>query len=279
MRLRPQILLAAMLLPVTLLLGPAAVAAAPNDATLAPLPQADEPVYLALGDSVAAGVGAPENRGYVDLLLEDLRSGLDCGSPPYVPEGCDDLALADLSVPGATTATLLTGQLPAALTLLAGRNGDEDQHNDVRVVTITIGGNDVFQPVVDACIPAPGPECARTIQRTLTGYATNLTQILAQLRAAAGPDTTIVTTAYYNPLAACFLADFAPLADTVLEGGPLLPSGLNDITREVSAGFDARVADAYGQLELTDYVGGQDCLHPDASGHLRLAEIFADVIL
>jgi lysophospholipase L1-like esterase len=35
----------------------------------------------------------------------------------------------------------------------------------------------------------------------------------------------------------------------------------------------------FGALDTGDLVGGDDCLHPDDSGHAAIAEAFADAIL
>jgi len=246
---------------------------------------AAQPVYLALGDSVAAGVGAGTREdGYVGQLTELLRSELSCAPGAEKAGGtCSQLSLVDLSAGGATTSTLISRQLPEALALLGDRNGDRNPRNDVRVITVTIGGNDIFQPVVSACIQQQAA-CAATVQQVLTQYLRNLSAILAQLRTAAGPETTIVTTAYYNPLPGCFLAPYAPLADVVLEGGTLadvgtLALGMNDLTRLVTAGVDGEVAELFGALAVEDLVGGTDCLHPDLSGHTIIAGIFADTIV
>jgi len=80
-------------------------------------------LYVALGDSVAQGVGAssPQN-GYVSLLAERLRD--DTGRPVQV---------INLSRSGARIRDVLDTQLPALDAL--GRSPD--------VVTVAIGGNDV----------------------------------------------------------------------------------------------------------------------------------------
>ena len=96
--------------------------------------------------------------------------------------------------------------------------------NDVKVVTIDIGGNDVFG-VVSSCAAGPTPECAALIQARLQAFAANFALILDQLRAAAGPDTVIIAMTYYNPLYSCHLAQLAALADAVLEGGVGWPWG------------------------------------------------------
>ena len=82
----------------------------------------DGPVYVALGDSVAQGLGAtrPE-KGYVGLLARRLG----------------DVRVLNLSVSGARVRDVLSDQLPALANLPR-----------VDVVTLDIGGNDVrrFDP-------------------------------------------------------------------------------------------------------------------------------------
>ena len=258
------------------------------------------PVYLALGDSVAVGVQSAQPTGdreatlalwkasgYAAQFADVLRDELDClpAASPRAAGGCRQLQYVNAAVPGATTESFLTGQLPQATALLADRNQDRNPRNDVEVVTLTLGGNDVFRPVTSACLPdASSPVCLQAIRDALTGFAVNYTRILAELRAAAGPDTVIVTMTYYNPVDACYLGqapyNAGPLGDLVLEGDAgLLAAGFNDIVRAVSGQYGAVVADAYGELDVPeDFVGGRDCLHPDASGHAALAEVFADAL-
>jgi lysophospholipase L1-like esterase len=157
---------------------------------------------------------------------------------------------------------------------LQARNGDPNPHNDVKVVTIDIGGNDVFG-VVSSCAAGPTPECAALIQARLQTFAVNFTQILGQLRAAAGPDTVIIAMTYYNPLPSCRLAALAPLADAVLEGGLGVAVGLNDLIRSIAAAHGVLVAETYGQLGPGELVGGSDCLHPNDAGYQRITQAFA----
>ncbi|MGH8923382.1 MAG: SGNH/GDSL hydrolase family protein [Acidimicrobiia bacterium] len=231
------------------------------------------PVHLALGDSVAFGVGTPNEAklGY-NAMLNRWAHAIDCREGPEA--ACPGLELVNLSVPGATSASLIAGQLQPALALIADRNGDNDPDNDVILITLTIGGNDLVNPVFQNC---PGPNCVPTVQAIFASYSQNLALILGSLRAAA-PDAQIVMMTYYNPLGSCFRAPLAPLADVLLEGGPGVPVGFNDIIRLVAASTDVDIADTYGQLEDADFVGGEDCLHPDISGYHKIAEIFLDVI-
>lgn len=257
-----------------------------------------QPVYLALGDSVAAGVGATSRAsGYVGQLTGILRENTACAPGLQHSSGtgraearCAQLQLVDLAEGGSTTHSMIYGdpglepQLDPATVLLEQRNSNGNPRDDVRFVTVTIGGNDVFAPVVAACIPLPGPQCGPTINDTLSDFQTNRGIILSGLRAAAGPETTIVATAYANPLIGqgCPLAPFASLGDVVLQGGPLpggttLPAGLNTITHAVANQYNVLVADAFGMLGPADFTG--DCLHPDQSGYDIYTGIFADTIL
>jgi lysophospholipase L1-like esterase len=235
------------------------------------------PVYLALGDSQAFGFAAhpDEKLGYTAVLSRWLR-GADCRDENRA--GCPNLEFVKLAIPGATSTSLIDVQLQPAVDLITERNTDSDPVNDVVLITVTIGGNDISNPVFAACAGGPTPECAQVIQSTFTTYTANLIQILGTLRAAAGPDTQIVISTYPNPLAACERAPFVELGDLVLEGGPGLPTGFNDIIRSVAAAFSVDVADTFGQLEVKDWVGGSDCTHPDTSGYHKIAKIFLDVI-
>lgn len=287
------------------LTGPGAWAAPPDGSP-------GRPVHLALGDSLAAGHGsAPQTgsfestvrqwkaRGFVAQLHDTLRDRLDCGPdrPANPREGCPRLQTVNLArtgipgVPasGVTTQTILTpgDQLDRAVAIIEQRNGDASPRNDVEVVSLTVGGNDLFTPAVGACVLSPDPAttCAPTLGATFAGFAARYDQILGRLRAAAGDDVTILTTTYYNPLPFCTLGAgnpaAGPLGDWILEGGTLpglgtLPAGFNDVIRGISAQHGAVVADTFGALGAGDFVGGEDCLHPDAEGHRKLAEVFAE---
>jgi lysophospholipase L1-like esterase len=236
------------------------------------------PLYLALGDSLAAGVGAsnPAVTGYVPQLYELLRQQLAC--QPAGRPSCRSLALRNLGVGGATSTTLLATQLPAAVAELQARNNDPNPHNDVKVVTIDIGGNDLFGVVSSSCAAGPSPECAALIQARLEAFAANFSLILGELRAAAGPDTVIVAMTYYNPLPSCRLASLAPLADAVLEGGGGVTVGLNDLIRSIAAAHGVLVAETYGRLGPGELVGGSDCLHPNDAGYQVITQAFAAVL-
>jgi lysophospholipase L1-like esterase len=175
-------------------------------------------------------------------------------------------------VPGATTATLLREQLPVALEELSSGS-------DVRLVTVTVGGNDVFVPVVQACgRSVQDPACPQAVRTAVSQVDAGVDELLGRLADAAGPGTTVAVMAYYDPLPACRLAPLAPLAEQVLEGTAQQP-GLNDALRARAAEHGALVVETADRLTPPgDFVGGLDCLHPSTSGHARIAQAFADVV-
>src|SRR2546425_12090295 len=80
----------------------------------------EPPAYIAIGDSIAFGVGVtnPSSMGYVGLTAEALRT-----SERFRDRG---LTLVNLSVPGATSADLLLpgGQLENAIAEIERRQSD-----------------------------------------------------------------------------------------------------------------------------------------------------------
>jgi lysophospholipase L1-like esterase len=243
-----------------------------------PPSRASVPSYLALGDSLATGVGASDRdeTAYVPLFHQYLRENLSCGRGDS--QVCPSLRLNNIGVSGATSTTLLANQLPKAITELQARNQDLNTLNDVEVITVDIGGNDVFG-LVQTCAGGFTPACQLDVQQRFTTFIQSFSATLTQLRAAAGPDTEIVVMTYYNSLVGCNLSALSSLGDIVLEGNPaLLPMGLNDWIRAIAAGAGASVAETYGLLGPDDLVGGTDCLHANDSGYRIIAGAFAEAI-
>jgi lysophospholipase L1-like esterase len=250
---------------------------------------AAKPVYLALGDSWAFGFGAtvPSEGGYVPLLHQALQSEFDCSPSdnPKPDQACRQLELNNIAVGGATTPTMIANQFPIALPLLEELNSNQNPRDNVEVITVSIGGNDVVNPIILACLGGLVPSCVSTIESEFAAYRADLDQALSALREAAGPDTRIVLNTYDNGVGQCFLTQINPaaplLGDIVLENQPaVIPSGqgLHDIMRDVAADYDVEIAEVYGDLGPADWVGGSDCLHPDDSGYVKVAAAFAEVL-
>lgn len=168
------------------------------------------------------------------------------------------------------------------MSLLQARNSDANPRDNVEVVTLHIGGNDVTNPIVGACLGGLTANCLNVIQTRFATYRTNLDTVLSALRSAAGPDARIVIGTYDNPFATCNLGQIPgaiQLAGFVLEGlPPFIPQGLHDIMRDVADDHGVEVAEIYGDLGPQDWLGGTDCLHPDDSGYDKVTAAFVDVL-
>jgi len=299
--------------PVVLLLVAAAGGSTAVAATASPQPTPGLPVYLALGDSIANGqASAPlasdywstvagwRANGYVAQFDSNLVANLNClpAASVNAKAGCRQLQLLNLArsgvpemngqpaKPGVTTQIVIDEQLPGATALLRARNHDKNPRNNVEVVTLTVGGNDIFGPVTAACLSGVTPQCITAIGTAFAAFSVNYSSILAQLREAAGPDAAIVTMTYYNPLPYCYIGDANPAGATVLGNlvleGATVPGlgdvGFNGLITAISHQYGATVADTFGTLGTGDFVGGSDCLHPNKSGHTKIATAFEEAL-
>src|SRR5688572_21643628 len=144
-------------------------------------------VYVALGDSVAAGAGASRPElSYVGHVLAWLREH-DTGG---------GVRLSSYAGGGATSDGLRRWQVPAAVDELAALRRGERPGYRPGPVTITIGGNDLLQLATRA--PRGGqPPSPTVVSAAIERVEVNLGATVADLLAAGGPGTTIVLTTYY----------------------------------------------------------------------------------
>jgi lysophospholipase L1-like esterase len=237
------------------------------------------PVMAGLGDSWTYGQGAsdPAAGGYFALAHDALQAELDClpAASGKARDGCKQLQVFNIArpavagLPGVTTDAVIEEQLPVMVPFLAARNGDANPRNDVEIVYLSAGGNDVSSPAINACLFGTPEQCEATINEVLTHVAGNLHVIVSSLREAAGPETPIVLVTYDSPVEFCFLGAFEGAAEL----GDFLLFQLDQVTRGVAAAYGATVATTLGQLGEGDWVGGPDCLHPNDSGHMKVADI------
>jgi lysophospholipase L1-like esterase len=225
----------------------------------------DLPAYLALGDSIAFGVGAtnPAAEGYVGLTHFNLTKE----DAPYA----DGLHLINTAEPGATSADVLEpkGQLDKALEEIELRANDDIEGNEVEVISIDIGGNDLLQLAESdsPCIIDTGSrECRDAISDALSGLQENLTTILTELREAA-PEARIYTIDLYNPYSGT--GD----AREVLAG--VAVQQVNGVINATSANKDLGVT-LVTIFELFLGRGEQwvatDLIHPNNAGHEVISE-------
>ncbi len=158
---------------------------------------ADEPLYVALGDSLAAGYqpGGSELRDSAYPALATSRLAGDGA----------DLRLENLGCSGETTTSLLEGgkcdfdegsQIAQAEKVLAAAEGD------VGLVTIDIGGNDLLR-----CVRFETGIDASCVDQGVATVRKNLPAILDRLTEAAGEDVPVLVIGYYNPWVAAKALD------------------------------------------------------------------------
>ncbi len=163
---------------------------APASAAGTPSPSASAAggLYVALGDSLAAGYqpGGAELRDTAYPALTAARLGAKGG----------ELTLENLGCSGETTGSLVKGgkcdfaagsQLEQAEKLLKGSD-------DVALVTIDIGGNDLLR-----CVRGGAQIDTACVKSGVATVKKNLPTILKRLRTAAGPDVPVLVLGYYNP--------------------------------------------------------------------------------
>lgn len=177
-------------------------------ATIVALPAHAAPpppvVYDALGDSYAAGAGAPPYDGSACA-----RSDL---APAHLIDGRMKIRLDDFAAcSGARTTDLLANQLGAL-------DADTD------LVTVSIGGNDIgWGQAVGACVLGTDAQCAGALGVTTSVISAVLPSLLDQTYAAisaSAPEAHVVVTGYPRL--------FSPEYGSYLQASPAEQQAMND---------------------------------------------------
>jgi LPXTG-motif cell wall-anchored protein len=249
--------------------------------------------YLALGDSLATGVGAPSGDGYVD----DLLSHYDTGS--------SGLQLVDLGCAGETTTSFIKGPScgdPDGSQLAAAESFLGAHASQVSFVTIDVGGDDI-----QSC-ESPKPPFTtdlKCVTNALSAIKSNLGQILAGLRAAGGPGLRIYAMNYFDPFVIDWLDGQA--GQQAAEKSVDLLDQLNSELASLYSSQDVTVADVASAFEVSDFsdlvptqwglipvsvdractwldvgcnAGGPQVfgIHPNAAGYLVITATFEQLI-
>ncbi len=243
-----------------------------------------EGVYLALGDSLAVGVGAsePARFGYVARFFDAVRD--DSGTGSGIGR------LVNLAVSGETSTSLVSGgQLDEATRLLG------DAAGAVPIVTLDIGGNDLlWLAASEPCASAPESDaCRRAVVDTLDRFAANFHTALSRLAEASGGQDAgrvrVIVLTYYNPFSGtghllegaaddALLGEDRTLDCTAAAADPDA-RGINDVIACVAAELGAEVADVHPAFarrgsELT-LIGYGD-VHANDAGYGVMAEVLED---
>src|ERR1039458_310805 len=266
----------------------------PGVAPPAPTPTGSRTLYyLALGDSLSTGFGAPSGEGYVDDIASHFQTILP------------GLQVMSLGCNGETTTSFIDGgkcpyaqgsQLAAAEAFLAAHQGQ------VAFVTIDIGGNDIVscESTAPPFTTSPGG-----IAQALNQIGSNLQQIGVGLRSAAGSAEPIAGMNYFDPFliewllspagkvaAQASVGDVDQLNSTLASGYGGFGAPVADVSTTFDTGdFSDLVGSPYGTIPknvdvactwllVVCQAGGPEVfgIHPNAAGYLAIAQTFEQVI-
>jgi hypothetical protein len=222
--------------------------------------------YLALGSSYAAGVGVAEYQdAYPSLFHGSLEEERD-----------EQLSLRSFAVDDETTASMIAeGQLAKGLAELRFRNHDDSPDNDVLVITLQMGGEEV-RALLDNDGPCRPPatlddrQCEAALEKAIDDVRLNMPVILRALRVAAGPDTQLLVLNYFNTGSTSDDSEtgermYSALNDVIAEATGL--PGISATPVDIAGAFDARTD------ELTTVPEGNDDCAPNEAGHALIASL------
>jgi lysophospholipase L1-like esterase len=207
---------------------------------------ADNTRYMALGDSLSAGYGAhPATEGFVYQLYQSRAI-----------DKVNNLLLCNVGVPNAMSADVLAYQVPMVPLFFADTGATYR-----KVITLTVGGNDLFQIFFGADPDEVIPQLGR-----------NLGAILGSLTGAF-PDARIYVANQYDPrLGVLGEAQLIAAANqAIAQVVHLFP---NATLVDIFSAFDGR----HGLL-LAERRGAEPGqIHPTNAGYGVMAKTFADAI-
>ena len=251
---------------------------------------AEQPSYVALGDSISAGYGLGENeRPFPELLAE---------SKGY--------ALTDLSSNDGMTSAKLLDTLAGSKASQAIASAD--------VITITVGGNDLMNALYEYLADAPGVSMSAEDIReglengtidavtlmglmmqlgdfpaspqasaALTTLGANLSSALEQIKAL-NPDVTCIIANQYNPYGHIE----GDAAESIVQTFDTGVRALNQAINAAAATSDVKVADVYSAFKVSEedpcnaaFTSISDFnldFHPNAYGHQLIAQTIGNVI-
>ncbi len=189
--------------------------------------------YLALGDSLATGVGAPSGAGYVD----DLATAYGRSVP--------GLQLMNLSCPGETTDSMISGSCKSGQSQLSAAEAFLRAHpGQVSALTIDIGGNDVVSCASTGSIDVA---CFGRVAGTVVS---NIKTIMSRLRAAAGPSTPMIGMNYFDPFLVLWLQ---PSTRSVATQTAQLDHAFSGLLGQAYGASGTPVADVEGAFATQDF--------------------------
>lgn len=200
--------------------------------------------YLAMGDSLTAGLGAnPVTQGYAYLLYQR-----------GVYDSAPNTLFANAAIPGATSQQVLSFQVP-----LATQSGFRPH-----VITMTVGGNDLLS-ILNGADPQ---QVLQTFQGTLSAI---LVQLCTQL-----PEARIYVGNLYS------IQNFPVPTDEIVNAFNQVVAGVAGFVNTNVCPGRIKVADIHaafsgqqgGLLLINRNGAGQFEVHPSNSGYRAIAQAF-----
>jgi lysophospholipase L1-like esterase len=211
-------------------------------------------VYLALGDSLAAGfiVDQPEDA-YVARIAAAIRQQ-------------QPIELRNLAVPGETSGSFLRRQLPQALTFIREQRAAGKR---VSPITLDIGGNDAR-----AVESASNQERGRAIATIEANIGSALDQLLDATSTRFGqPTADIAIMTYYNP----YPGDPADQNSPAYWSAQLNAAIVRAAAQRGIAVAKVDEAFAGGNVYRYTYIAAGD-VHANSDGHALIAEQFLQAL-
>lgn len=221
--------------------------------------EAGADVYLALGDSLAASVGANSpQEGYVSRFHAYLER-----------ETGKDLGLTNLGISGESSMSFNQGQFQQGLELIGSLKADGDPSTTISVVTLDLGANDLLTHLGSAeCQLEPqGGACQARINAGLDGFAQAFPQIVNTFRDEMEDESELYIMTMYNPFDLGLGIPFETFSNEII-------GRLNVIIADNAAQVGAKLADPFDSMASnasawTNMLQGD--IHPNADGYQALA--------
>ncbi len=186
------------------------------------------PVYVALGDSLAANVGVADPRdGYVSRFHNQLEQ-----------RDTTSYGLQNFGKSGETTGTMIRGgQLDQAVAFM--------ETNLVSYVTIDIGANNLLGHLGSAACSdtLTNADCQSRLQSSFEAYEPDIALILEAIQDAA-PDATVIFLTAYNPFSLGLGTAFEAATDSTL-------ADFNAVAAGVARDLGVLVADGQAPMQHT----------------------------
>jgi lysophospholipase L1-like esterase len=225
--------------------------------------------YVALGDSVAAGLGLSGSTG---------GCGRTAQAYPTIVAEQRSLSLVHAACSGATTTDVLNSQLDMAFA-----NGTP------QLITITVGANDAhWLQLLRLCYAAKCDNAvtARLTSSLLSRAGSNMRAIFDQIQSRSnGRPPEVIVTGYYNPVSQGCKDKQSRLTNNEIDFIDAQRSNLNQTIRNAAAGF------TFVKYASVDFTGHGLCstqpwaqglsapapLHPTATGQQQYAAAILSV--